>query len=72
MAARPDRTEVLRGVDAPAVVVIGENDAITPRADAEAMATALEVEPVVLPGVGHLAAFEDPDAVARALAPLFA
>jgi pimeloyl-ACP methyl ester carboxylesterase len=72
MAARPDRTEVLRGVDAPAVVVIGENDGITPRADAEAMAAALEVEPVVLPGVGHLAAFEDPDAVARALAPLFA
>lgn len=72
MAARPDRTEVLRGVDAPAVVVIGENDSITPRADAEAMAAALEVVPVVLSGVGHLAAFKDPDAVARALAPLFA
>lgn len=71
MAARPDRTEVLRGVDAPAVVIIGENDAIVPRAEAEAMAAALEVEPVVLAGVGHLAAFEDPDAVARALAPLF-
>jgi pimeloyl-ACP methyl ester carboxylesterase len=72
MAARPDRTEVLRSVDAPAVVVIGENDGIVPRADAELMADVLDVEPIVLPGIGHLAAFEDPDAVARALAPLFA
>jgi len=71
MAARPDRTEVLRNVDAPAVVVIGENDAIVPRADAELMAAALDVEPVFLAGIGHLAAFEAPDAVARALAPLF-
>ncbi|MGC4175182.1 alpha/beta fold hydrolase [Demequina sp.] len=71
MAARPDRTEVLRTVDAPAVVVIGENDGLVPRADAEAMAAALGVEPVVLTGIGHLAAFEAPDAVARALAPLF-
>ena len=72
MAERPDRTEVLRTVDAPAVVIIGENDAIVPRADAELMADILNVEPIVLAGVGHLAAFEDPDAVARALAPLFA
>lgn len=72
MAARPDRTEVLRSVDAPAVVIIGENDALVPRSDAEAMAAALGVELIVLPGIGHLAAFEDPHAVARALAPLFA
>jgi pimeloyl-ACP methyl ester carboxylesterase len=72
MAARPDRTEVLRTVDAPAVVVIGENDAIVSLDDATIMADALETEPVVLAGVGHLAAFEAPDAVAAALAPLFA
>ena len=71
MAARPDRTEVLRTVDAPSVVIIGGTDAVIPRADAEAMAAVLGVEPVVLDGVGHLAAFEAPRAVAAALAPLF-
>jgi pimeloyl-ACP methyl ester carboxylesterase len=70
MAARPDRTEVLRNVDAPVVVVIGGNDQIVPRADAEAMASAAGVDPVVLDGVGHLCALEAPQAVARALAPL--
>lgn len=72
MAARPDRTEVLRGVDAPAVVIIGGNDGIVPRAEAESMAAALGVEPVLLDGIGHLAAFEAPQAAAAALAPLFA
>jgi len=71
MADRPDRTEVLRTVDARAVVIIGEYDAIVPRADAELMADVLNIEPVVLAGVGHLAAFEDPIGTARALAPLF-
>jgi pimeloyl-ACP methyl ester carboxylesterase len=35
------------------------------------MADALETEAVILPGIGHLAAFEAPQAVAAALAPLF-
>ena len=71
MAARPDRTEVLRAVDAPSVVIIGGTDTVIPRADAEAMAAVLGVEPVVLDGIGHLASFEAPRAVAAALAPLF-
>lgn len=72
MAARPDRTEVLRAIDAPAVVVVGGLDAFTSVDDATAMADALGVEPVVLPGVGHLCAFEAPGTVAAVLAPLFA
>ena len=71
MADRPDRTEVLRTVDAPSVVIIGELDELVPRADAELMADVLNVEPIVLAGVGHLAAFEAPETVAGALAPLF-
>lgn len=71
MAARPDRTEVLRNVDSPAVVIYGENDALVAREDAQLMADALGVELTVLPGIGHLAAFEDPQAVASALDPLF-
>ncbi|WP_234988152.1 alpha/beta fold hydrolase [Demequina sp. NBRC 110056] len=70
MAARPDRTEVLRGVDAPVVVVIGDQDSILRREDGAAMAEAAGVEAVVLAGVGHLAAVEAPVEVARALLPL--
>jgi pimeloyl-ACP methyl ester carboxylesterase len=72
MAARPDRTAVLRNVDAPAVVIRGENDALSSLEDSQVMAEALGTEVVVLPGIGHLAAFEAPADVARALAPVFA
>lgn len=72
MADRPDRTEVLRSVDAPSVVIAGEHDGIVPQADIVLMAQALGVTPVVIEGAGHLAAFEDPAAVAQALSPLFA
>ncbi|WP_062071839.1 alpha/beta fold hydrolase [Demequina sediminicola] len=70
MAERPDRTEVLRNVDAPAVVIAGERDGIIHADDIDVMAEALGVTPVTVDGVGHLVAFEDPEAVASALAPL--
>ena len=71
MAARPDRTAVLRAVDAPAVVIAGENDGVAPREATDEMAQALGVEPVVIDAVGHLCAVEAPSEVAQALAPLF-
>lgn len=70
MAARPDRTEVLRLVDAPVVVVAGGLDTTATVADAEVMADAAGVSPVVLDGVGHLVAVEAPRQVADAIAPL--
>ena len=70
MADRPDRTEVLRSVDAPVVVVLGEADSIVRREAGLAMAEAAGVEPVMLAGVGHLAALEAPAEVARAIEPL--
>ena len=70
MAARPDRLEVLRGLDCPAVVVAGEQDGIVPRERMQEVAAALDVELVVIEGAGHLAALEDPVEVARVLAPL--
>lgn len=70
MAARPDRTEVLREADAPVVVVLGELDSVVRRTEGAAMAEAAGVEPVVLEGVGHLAAVEAPAQTADALAPL--
>ncbi|MFV0632496.1 alpha/beta fold hydrolase [Demequina sp.] len=72
MAARPDRTEVLRSVDAPVVVVLGELDSVVRRTEGAAMAQAAGVEPVTLAGVGHIAALEAPVEVAKALAPLLA
>ncbi|MDN4479110.1 alpha/beta fold hydrolase [Demequina lignilytica] len=64
MAARPDRTEVLRALDVPAFVAVGENDGIAGPAEAAVMADALGVDPVVLGGVGHLCALEAPGPVA--------
>lgn len=70
MAGRPDRTEVLRLVDAPVVVVAGERDTVARIEDAKAMADAAGVTPLVLSGVGHLVALEAPAQVADALEPL--
>ncbi|WP_062386337.1 alpha/beta fold hydrolase [Demequina iriomotensis] len=70
MAARPDRTEVLAALDVPAFVAVGEHDAIAGEAAAHEMAAALGVEATVLPGVGHLCAFEEPGPVSALVAAL--
>lgn len=62
MAARPDSLELLGSVRVPAVVVVGEEDALSPVADARAMVDALpQGRLVVLPGAGHLSAVETPE-----------
>ncbi|WP_159451245.1 alpha/beta fold hydrolase [Demequina sp. NBRC 110054] len=70
MAARPDRVEVLKEMDAPAVVLGGALDGLVGAEELEVMAQALGVEVALVEGVGHLAAFEAPMEVARLLAPL--
>ncbi|WP_055588126.1 alpha/beta fold hydrolase [Streptacidiphilus griseoplanus] len=71
MAARGDSLEVLAQVAVPALVVVGEEDAITPLADARAMTEVLaDAELHTIPGAGHLTALEDPaafNAAARSL-----
>lgn len=68
MAARPDSLEVLRGADVPALVVVGEQDALSPVDDARAMVDALpQGRLIVLPGAGHLSAVEVPAAFAEAV-----
>jgi len=64
MAARPDRLAILENASVPAFVLRGAEDAITSAEDAEAMARALEVNVVTLPGVGHLPGLEAPGEVA--------
>lgn len=63
MAARPDSFEALRAFDRPALVVVGQEDLLSPPADAEAMAAALpRGRLVVIPEAGHLTAVETPEA----------
>jgi pimeloyl-ACP methyl ester carboxylesterase len=71
MAARPDRTEVLRGFAGPVRVVVGDEDTVTPVAAAEHLvSTARDARLVVVPRAGHLTAIEDPAAVAEVLSEL--
>jgi len=71
MAARPDRTDVLRAFEGPVTVVVGDEDDLTPLAAAEHMVSATpEARLVVVQRAGHMAAFEQPDAVAAAIAEL--
>lgn len=68
MAARPDRTDVLRGYAGPALVIVGEEDELTPVAMSSAMAEALpDAELVVVPRAGHMPTVESPQVVATAL-----
>lgn len=72
MAARPDSLGVIEAFGRPVLVLFGAEDAISPAPDAQAMAQAARAggSPTALveiPGVGHLSAIEDPDAVTGAL-----
>ncbi len=80
MAARPDRTGVLEAFPRPSVVVVGDEDELSPVDAAEHMDRALaldvddalRVELTVLPRVGHMSTIEAPEPVAIALSALSA
>lgn len=68
MATRGDSLATLRGVDVPALVVVGEQDTLSPVDAAREMAEALpRGRLVVVPQAGHLSAVEDPPAFAAAV-----
>ena len=63
MAERPDSTAVLREATFPVLIVVGEEDTLTPPAEAEAMFKVIPgSEMATLSGVGHLPSLEDPQA----------
>lgn len=67
MAARPDRGAVLAGLRAPVLILVGEEDVLTPPEESRRMQReAPGSELVVLPGAGHLANLEQPEAFNRA------
>ena len=68
LMARPDRSETLRGLRMPALVLCGRHDALCPPARHEAMAALIPgARLVVVEDAGHLPTLEAPGAVARAL-----
>ena len=68
MAGRPDSLRDLAALDAPTLIVWGEEDVLSPRSEQESMLDCLgDARLVVVPGAGHLANLEDPDAVSRPL-----
>jgi pimeloyl-ACP methyl ester carboxylesterase len=65
---RADSRPTLPTIDVPALVLVGDEDRLTPPADAEAMVAALpNARFSRIPGAGHLAPLERPDVVADGL-----
>jgi pimeloyl-ACP methyl ester carboxylesterase len=65
---RPDATPVLATVAVPALVVVGEEDAVTPPAEAERLAQGIPGARLErIPGAGHLSTLEQPAAFGRVL-----
>ncbi|WP_165244463.1 alpha/beta fold hydrolase [Paludisphaera soli] len=63
MAGRPDRREELKSIAAPTLVAVGDQDVVSPPDEAKAIAEALpNARLAVIPGAGHLAPYENPEA----------
>lgn len=63
MAARQDSTPHLREISVPTLVVCGDEDVMTPRADAEVLQRGIkDAGLVVIPKAGHLPSMETPEA----------
>lgn len=68
MAGRPDSRAALGAITVPALVVVGEEDDVTPLASSEAMVAGLpRARLEVISGAGHLSGLEAPEAFNRAL-----
>jgi pimeloyl-ACP methyl ester carboxylesterase len=67
---RPDSRPVLTGLSLPTLVLVGEEDEITPVAEAQEMAglAGAKARLATLPGCGHLSTLEEPERVAAELA----
>jgi len=67
MASRPDSRPLLGSIGVPALVVVGEEDTLTPPVSSEAMVQAMPLARLVrIPSAGHLASLEAPEAFNRA------
>ena len=63
MAARPDRTTLLRFATIPVLIVSGSEDALIPSSDSEAMHALIpDSRLVIIPDAGHLSNLDKADA----------
>ncbi len=68
MRDRPDSTTILPGIGVPVLVIVGDQDPITPPADAEAMAAAIPgARLVTISNASHLSPVEQPEQVSAAM-----
>jgi pimeloyl-ACP methyl ester carboxylesterase len=68
MAGRSDSTGLLSKMSFPAMVIVGSADALTPPAEAEAMASSIPGARLhIIDGAGHLSNVERPAEFNRAL-----
>jgi pimeloyl-ACP methyl ester carboxylesterase len=68
MAARPDMTELLSRILVPTLVLVGQEDVISPPAEMRSIAAAIpNAQFVEIPGAGHMTTMENPEAVNAAL-----
>lgn len=68
MRDRADQNATLASLDVPALVIVGENDAVTPVAAAEKMQKALrKAELAIIRGAGHTSPMEQPEQVNQAI-----
>jgi pimeloyl-ACP methyl ester carboxylesterase len=69
LMGRPDSTSDLARIGCPTLVIVGEEDTITPRPAAELMHNAIDgAELAVIPRAGHLSNLEAPDEFSSKLA----
>lgn len=68
MAARPDVSAKLAGMEIPALVIVGSEDAISKAEEMQTIAEELPISMFVeIPGAGHMSPLEAPDVVNRAI-----
>jgi pimeloyl-ACP methyl ester carboxylesterase len=68
MAARPDVTGFLPQIKVPMLILVGENDALSPAPEMQSIAAAIpNAEFVIIPKAGHMCPMENPTAVNSAI-----
>ncbi len=68
MAERPDSTELLSSIQKPTLLIVGEEDQLTPVDEMQGMANQIpDAEITVIKGAGHMSPMECPDQVNEAI-----
>ncbi len=68
MAERPDSVTLLSEIRCPTLIIVGEQDGLTPPADAKLMAEKIKNAKLeIIPGAGHLSNLEQPDSFNKAV-----